>query len=313
VNCPPWLWKVILNRLWPPEFLRLHDAQGLARITKDFPLLPTSKDAPVFILSAGWRSGSTLLQRCINSNPKVMVWGEAYEDYFLHYHMLAPIMSFTKDPLNLQFLQKDMAKSPDHLASILTTKWIANLSPSIASLKMAHLAYMTTLFKIPASDIGRPRWGLKMVRGSMVVAAYLKWLYPHAKILYLYRDPYSAFLSYKNNAKSPWYLYYPSHPVNGVIPFAVHWRHCVEGYMASQKELNAFIVRYESLVDRQICRQLQEYLEFDLDYSILDVKADMNLGQDGRNNHRLTYTEKKLIEFIAGDVALKCGYAAPRV
>lgn len=33
---------------------------------------------PVFILSAGWRSGSTLLHRMIMADEKVMIWGEPY-------------------------------------------------------------------------------------------------------------------------------------------------------------------------------------------------------------------------------------------
>ncbi|GAW95534.1 MULTISPECIES: hypothetical protein [Colwellia] len=35
-----------------------------------------SDDAPVFILSAGWRSGSTLLQRMIMTSGDRMIWGE---------------------------------------------------------------------------------------------------------------------------------------------------------------------------------------------------------------------------------------------
>jgi hypothetical protein len=311
MNCPPWLWKTLFDRFWPSEFSHLCNAQGLTRISKDFPGITRSKDSPVFILSAGWRSGSTLLQRLINSNPKVMVWGEAYEDYFTVYHMLAPLMRFTKKPLNLVFLRKERIKSPDDLASILTTTWIANLAPPITNLIMAHQAYFISLFKTPAANLGRPRWGLKMVRGSMVVATYLKWLYPGAKILYLYRNPYDAFKSYKKNAKRPWYLYYPSHPISGVIPFVAHWRYCMDGFLESHKDLGAFMVSYESLINRQICSQLQEYLELDLDLSILDIKVDGYSGYKRDNSRGLTFREKSIIKILAGNVALECGYKRP--
>jgi hypothetical protein len=33
---------------------------------------------PLFILSAGWRSGSTLLQRMLIGNEQLMIWGEPY-------------------------------------------------------------------------------------------------------------------------------------------------------------------------------------------------------------------------------------------
>ena len=32
---------------------------------------------PIFIFSAGWRSGSTLLQRMVTASGKALIWGEA--------------------------------------------------------------------------------------------------------------------------------------------------------------------------------------------------------------------------------------------
>ena len=37
-------------------------------------------DAPIFLLSAGWRSGSTMLQRLLMSDPGVLIWGEPYDE-----------------------------------------------------------------------------------------------------------------------------------------------------------------------------------------------------------------------------------------
>ena len=37
-------------------------------------------EEPIFLLSAGWRSGSTLLQRLIMSDPRVLIWGEPYDE-----------------------------------------------------------------------------------------------------------------------------------------------------------------------------------------------------------------------------------------
>src|SRR5262245_32576620 len=34
--------------------------------------------APIFLLSSGWRSGSTLVQRLINSDSSVLMWGEPF-------------------------------------------------------------------------------------------------------------------------------------------------------------------------------------------------------------------------------------------
>jgi hypothetical protein len=220
-------------------------------------------------------------------------------------------MRFTKKPLHLVFLQKETIKSSDHLTSILTTKWTANLAPPVTDLITAHQAYFTSLFNTPAANLGRKRWGIKMVRGTMVVATYLRWLYPCAKILYLYRNPYDAFISYKYNAKNPWYLYYPSHSVSGVIPFMVHWRYCMDGFLATYRDLDALMISYESLINRQIFHQLQEYLGFDLDIGILDVKVNGRREYKSDKNRKLTFIEQNIIKILAGDIATECGYRGP--
>ncbi|MEO0535490.1 MAG: hypothetical protein AAF215_16660 [Cyanobacteria bacterium P01_A01_bin.123] len=35
-------------------------------------------DSPIFVFSAGWRSGSTLLQRLVMSDKSVVIWGELF-------------------------------------------------------------------------------------------------------------------------------------------------------------------------------------------------------------------------------------------
>ena len=45
---------------------------------------------PVFVFSAGWRSGSTMLQRMImENNPELLIWGEPFDLTNLHDHMAA--------------------------------------------------------------------------------------------------------------------------------------------------------------------------------------------------------------------------------
>ena len=36
--------------------------------------------SPIFLFSAGWRSGSTLLQRLVMSDKQVLIWGEPYDE-----------------------------------------------------------------------------------------------------------------------------------------------------------------------------------------------------------------------------------------
>lgn len=309
MDCPPWLWKILLERYWPEEFLDSRVSEGLTWFEKQKPDLSPSDASPIFIFAAGWRSGSTLLQRLLNSHPRVMIWGESYEYSFLLYHLSAPLGGLSKKPLDLDFLSPHMPRMPNELASLLTTQWIANLTPPIADLKQAHLAYLNTLFGTRAIEGQRPRWGLKMVRATATIAHYLRWLYPKAKILYLFRNPYASFRSYLNASKLGWYLYYPRYRVNGVVPFIVHWRHCMNTFLATYQPLDAFLVRFESLTDRQLLGPLQEYLNLELDPATLDLKVDMK-HETTRN---LTSSHRLMIRFIAGDMAKRYGYTAEDV
>lgn len=37
-------------------------------------------EEPIFLMAAGWRTGSTLLQRLIMSDSRVLMWGEPYHE-----------------------------------------------------------------------------------------------------------------------------------------------------------------------------------------------------------------------------------------
>ena len=53
---------------------------GLAALQSVCPAPESDTAAPIFLLSAGWRSGSTLLQRLIMSDKNVLIWGEPYDE-----------------------------------------------------------------------------------------------------------------------------------------------------------------------------------------------------------------------------------------
>lgn len=52
-------------------------------------------DCPVFVLSAGWRSGSTLLQRMLM--PECFIWGEPYGHACLLQSLADPLRCMTND------------------------------------------------------------------------------------------------------------------------------------------------------------------------------------------------------------------------
>lgn len=276
---------------------------------KRYPELPGSGSSPIFILSAGWRTGSTALQRLLNSGHEVFIWGEAMEiSLFLH-KMASSLTALAMKPLPMSFLPQQRALLPGDLDVALTTRWVANLTPPLADLKRAHWAFLEAFLGAPAAAVGRPRWGLKMVRATADVALYLRWLYPKAKIIFLYRNPYDSYRSYVSTSKQGWYLEYPTHRVKSVASFVVHWRLCVESFLAHHSELNAFLVSYESLSDRPVIDSLQEYLDFEVDSSVLDVHVD--LPRDPPRD--LSKIECMSIRFLAGPTARRLDYSGPRV
>ena len=52
-----------------------------------------STDEPVFVLAAGWRSGSTLLQRMLMRH--CLVWGEPFGRAMLIDSLAQPLQTFT--------------------------------------------------------------------------------------------------------------------------------------------------------------------------------------------------------------------------
>ena len=77
---------------------------------------------PVFILSAGWRSGSTLLQRLVSSGEGRFIWGEPYDRSMIIQNMAQSLAPFEeKYPLD-RFIQSVEQNS---VAQI----WAANLYP----------------------------------------------------------------------------------------------------------------------------------------------------------------------------------------
>ncbi|MDO9635465.1 MAG: hypothetical protein Q7I95_00765, partial [Thiobacillus sp.] len=55
-------------------------ASGLAALESVYQPPVDDTVAPIFLLSAGWRSGSTLLQRLVMSDKRVLIWGEPYDE-----------------------------------------------------------------------------------------------------------------------------------------------------------------------------------------------------------------------------------------
>lgn len=214
-------------------------------------------DRPVFLLSAGWRTGSTLLQRLVMSGNEVLMWGEPYphSDYI---RKLAQSLSvFRLDEPPDQFFIK--SPSETMVGSIPVDEWIACLYPNPADLVRAHRAFFRALYAAPALERGYRRWGLKEVVLTTDHALYLKWLFPDARFLFLFRDPYAAYRSYRTFGD--WYYRWPTEPVFTAAKFGWVWRTLTEAFVNGYAETGGMLVKYEDLVSGGVpLQRLSDYL-----------------------------------------------------
>jgi hypothetical protein len=218
-----------------------------------------SAESPVFIFSAGWRSGSTLLQRLAMSNHSVLVWGEPYP-YCDYIRVLAgSLRAFTDATPPDQFFLSDTSGQ----LAVDLSQWTACLYPMPQHLYAAHRQFYKTLYGDPAHARGYRRWGLKEVVLTCEEAAYLRWLFPGAKFVFLHRNPYDAYRSYRT--LGGWYFRWPDQPVFTAARFGRVWRELTGDFLKNASQVDGFIIRYEDIqVQSPVLSQLGLHLGVEL-------------------------------------------------
>lgn len=209
-------------------------------------------EAPIFIFSAGWRSGSTLLQRMLMQHREdLIVWGEPYDRANLFDRMMLQLSGFTAEWPPERFFY------PDEVAD-LSDSWVANLYPGLEDLISAHRAFFDRLFSEPAKKMNYQSWGIKDVRLTAEHAYYLQLLYPRAKFVFLVRNPLHAFASYRPTGE--WYRSWPDKPVFTPYDFGKNWSSMAGGYSGCIEETNGILIRYEDLTRDETVASLESYL-----------------------------------------------------
>ena len=260
--------------------------------------------SPIFVLSSSWRAGSTAVQRLIMSPGNVLVWGEPYHDCN-YVHRLADSLRALGglDPGLPQFSRASDSED-------LSKKWVAVMSPEPSQLRAAHAAFFEALLGSPALELGYERWGLKEVRFGLDEALYLRWVFPEARFVVLYRNPYEAYRSYR--VFPTWYSRWPQEPVLSAGDFANHWVKLTAGLLEGAEALGAHVIAHEDLsrAPEEVAHGLSDHLGLAIDPSPLAVRVTGRGRQnDATQPPRVSWAELRAVEAVAGDLARGLGYA----
>lgn len=258
-------------------------------------------EQPIFLLSAGWRSGSTLLQRLLMSDPEVLIWGEPYDECGIIQALADSMKAFRPGWPPADYFYD--GSEPVQLSG----EWIANLFPSLEELRRAQRAFFDALFAEPARKAGACRWGIKEVRLGAEHCYYLRWLYPRAQFVFLYRNPFDAYRSYCSHGRN-WYDTFPDKPVFTAPAFGRHWLALTTGFMQHQRKLGALLIRYENLAAGHApLAELQSRLGLNLDAAVLQTKVGSaeRFGKTARTGRLDSWLLRRAVAPLAAQLGYK--------
>lgn len=255
-----------------------------------------STESPVFIFSAGWGAGSTLVQRLVLSSDEIGVWGEPLDHTVPVIKMSSTLGAFSEN------WPPDRFFGEMKNVSELSGKWVANLTPEMQNLCRAHRNFFDTWLASPVTDNGYKRWGFKEVRLTINHARYLKWLYPNSKFIFVFRNVFNSYLSIKDTG---WFNIWPKSRIDNPVFYAHHWKYLLESFLSDYKEVDGILIKYEDLISGEFdLNSLATHLGVSsIDESVLDKK----IRQRSKKN-QLNVAERYIIRSIASTLIDKLGY-----
>jgi len=258
-------------------------------------------ESPIFLLATGWRSGSTLLQRILVTDPGLLLWGEPLGEMAFMSGVAAMLTRLSTFPGLAELSTENEA-----IFSSLATSWIATLYPPGNDFRLGLRALVDQWLGRPARRRGFERWGFKEVRLGATEATLLHWLYPKAKFVLLSRNPYDC---YRSLADSGWsHLYYarPEVRVDSAAGLARHWNRIALGWSGLPADFPAFRIKYEDLVGGRVdFRSLESWLGIEIRE---EIALPVIVSHTARR-HRLGWCERLIISHEAAPGMHALGYS----
>jgi hypothetical protein len=261
-------------------------------------------EAPIFLLSTSQRAGSTLLQRILVTDSRVLLWGEPLSQAGL-ISRITEAVSAPVHPLNLE-LWRNQGKPA---SSSLPTSWIGLLHPPGDDFRLALRSFFDRWLGESARELGFTRWGFKEIRLGATEATLLHWLYPNAKFIILSRHPYDCYRSLAD-AIDVGELFDYDHPtgicIDSAVRFARYWNRIAVSWSQLPAGFPFVFIRYEDLISGKFdFRKLESWLGIEIREN---VALSVSLGGTAKRS-RLNWYERLIIdrEATAGMQAL--GYS----
>lgn len=285
-------------------------AEAIDSLDQRFGLAPLPEGhGPVFVLASGWRSGSTLMQRLVASTNEILMWGEPYD-----LSALVVRMADSLRPAGARWPPQDsiVEGAPD------AGDWTAKAYPHPEHLMAAHRAFFDRLFAVPAHEAGFDRWGLKEVRLDGEHAHYLQRLFPDARFVFVHRNPYDAFLSYRAfhdlRPKMGWWWWrWPDVQVTTAGEFGTMWRTLTESFLEWSPRLGGEVIGYEDFSIGTGLDRIEQLIGAGIDREVLKVRLARKPGRSKGETPAapLSEAERAGIEAAAGPLARRLGYEGP--
>ena len=261
--------------------IELPTVQELERAIADLDLVSGYQEegddeCPIFLLATGWRSGSTLLQRIVSTDPNVLLWGEPLGEMALLPGITAMLAQLSEFP-DLQ----QLCSSDNPAFASLATSWIATLYPPGGDLRKGLRALLTTWMGNAARQRGFIRWGFKEVRLGAADATVLHWLYPKAKFILLTRNPYDCYLSLSDSGWRNLYHRRPDIRIDSAAGLARHWNRLALSWSELPPEFPAYRIKYEDMVAGKV------------DFQALGSWLGIRIREEVAISHQIGHTARR--------------------